>query len=238
MQIQKICKWRIHEKLINIIKVREKQVSHDVFHFEQTIEAFLPVMLQRGSGHIVAMSSMCGIYGVSQKVAYCSSKFAVRGIFHQYFSSHDDSPTIHVSSMKTSICSRGLMEALHEEIRFNEKKADIHFTTIYPFYIDTGLAKDPKYRWSLFINEGNWIMSSRYIGKEHFIREGLTSQITLMHFGFFSISMPPRFRVLCSNVFFCIRVNCRDRVLWDGDKRACSTTISVIALTRLCPLCD
>lgn len=37
------------------------------------------MMLQRGSGHIVAMSSMCGIYGVSQKVAYCSSKFAVRG---------------------------------------------------------------------------------------------------------------------------------------------------------------
>ncbi|XP_012219795.1 short-chain dehydrogenase/reductase family 16C member 6-like [Linepithema humile] len=82
-----------------------------------TIEAFLPMMLQRGSGHIVAMSSMCGIYGVSQKVAYCSSKFAVRG----------------------------LMEALHEEIRL-ERKSNIHFTTIYPFYVDTGLAKDPKYR--------------------------------------------------------------------------------------------
>ncbi|XP_032670358.1 short-chain dehydrogenase/reductase family 16C member 6-like [Odontomachus brunneus] len=96
----------------------EKTFNVNVFSNFWTIEAFLPMMLQRGSGHIVAMSSMCGIYGVSQKVAYCSSKFAVRG----------------------------LMEALQDEIRFNEKKTNIHFTTIYPFYIDTGLAKDPKYR--------------------------------------------------------------------------------------------
>ncbi|TGZ46019.1 Uncharacterized protein DBV15_09882 [Temnothorax longispinosus] len=83
-----------------------------------TIEAFLPMMLMKGSGHIVAISSMCGIYGVSQKVAYCSSKFAVRG----------------------------LMEALREEVRLDERKPNIHFTTIYPFYVDTGLARDPKYR--------------------------------------------------------------------------------------------
>ncbi|XP_014486254.1 PREDICTED: short-chain dehydrogenase/reductase family 16C member 6-like [Dinoponera quadriceps] len=96
----------------------EKTFNVNVFSNFWTIEAFLPTMLQRGSGHIVAMSSMCGIYGVSHKVAYCSSKFAVRG----------------------------LMEALHEEIRLNERKPNIHFTTIYPFYIDTGLARDPKYR--------------------------------------------------------------------------------------------
>lgn len=36
-------------------------------------------MLQRGRGHIVGISSMCGICGVSQKVPYCASKFAVRG---------------------------------------------------------------------------------------------------------------------------------------------------------------
>ncbi|XP_077272551.1 firelighter [Temnothorax americanus] len=83
-----------------------------------TIEAFLPMMLMKGSGHIVAISSMCGIYGVSQKVAYCSSKFAVRG----------------------------LMEALREEVRLDERKPNIQFTTIYPFYVDTGLARDPKYR--------------------------------------------------------------------------------------------
>ncbi|XP_029168022.1 short-chain dehydrogenase/reductase family 16C member 6-like [Nylanderia fulva] len=96
----------------------EKTFNVNVFSNFWTIEAFLPLMLQKGSGHIVAISSMCGIYGVSQKVAYCSSKFAVRG----------------------------LMEALHEEVRLDERKSNIHFTTIYPFYVDTGLAKDPKYR--------------------------------------------------------------------------------------------
>lgn len=38
------------------------------------------------------------------------------------------------------------MEALYEEVRMNPKKLDIHFTTIYPFYVDTGLAKNPKFR--------------------------------------------------------------------------------------------
>ncbi|XP_020278113.1 17-beta-hydroxysteroid dehydrogenase 13-like [Pseudomyrmex gracilis] len=96
----------------------ENTFNINVFSNFWTIEAFLPMMLQKGSGHIVAMSSMCGFYGVSQKVAYCSSKFAVRG----------------------------LMEALREEVRLDERKPNIFFTTIYPFYVDTGLARDPKYR--------------------------------------------------------------------------------------------
>ncbi|XP_066601208.1 17-beta-hydroxysteroid dehydrogenase 13-like [Prorops nasuta] len=83
-----------------------------------TIEALLPAMLLRDRGHIVSMSSMCGFYGVSEKVSYCASKFAVRG----------------------------LMEALNEEVKMLSKNSKIHFTTIYPFYVDTGLAKDPHYR--------------------------------------------------------------------------------------------
>lgn len=39
------------------------------------------------------------------------------------------------------------MEALREEVRLDAKKSDIRFTMIYPFYVDTGLARDPKYRW-------------------------------------------------------------------------------------------
>ncbi|GAB1862027.1 NADP-retinol dehydrogenase [Camponotus japonicus] len=106
------------EKTFNVNVLSNFWMFHNDSYFKQTIEAFLPLMLQKNSGHIVAISSMCGIYGVSQKVAYCSSKFAVRG----------------------------LMEALHEEVRLDERKSNIHFTTIYPFYVDTGLAKDPKYR--------------------------------------------------------------------------------------------
>ncbi|XP_001601575.1 estradiol 17-beta-dehydrogenase 11-like [Nasonia vitripennis] len=83
-----------------------------------TLQAFLPAMLQNKKGHIVSMCSMCGFYGVLNKVPYCSSKFAIRG----------------------------LVEGLHEELRLAADSSNINFTTVYPFYADTGLAKDPKYR--------------------------------------------------------------------------------------------
>lgn len=38
------------------------------------------------------------------------------------------------------------MEALYEELRLDHKYTNIRFTTVYPFYVDTGLARDPKYR--------------------------------------------------------------------------------------------
>lgn len=40
------------------------------------------------------------------------------------------------------------MDALHEELRLDPKFNNIRFTTIYPFYVDTGLARDPKYRYT------------------------------------------------------------------------------------------
>ncbi|XP_014211257.1 17-beta-hydroxysteroid dehydrogenase 13-like [Copidosoma floridanum] len=83
-----------------------------------TIQAFLPSMLHKKKGHIVSMCDMCGYYGVPNKVPYCSSKHAVRG----------------------------LMDGLVEELRLAVKDAKIHFTTVYPFYVDTGLAPDPNYR--------------------------------------------------------------------------------------------
>lgn len=84
------------------------------------LQAFLPSMVQRNYGHIVAISSMAGIFGQGNIVPYCASKFAVRG----------------------------LMEALHEELRSmnKEKPLNIKFTTIYPYMVNTGLCKNPSYR--------------------------------------------------------------------------------------------
>lgn len=45
----------------------------------QTTQAFLPSMIQRNHGHIVALSSMAGFIGLANLVPYCASKFAVRG---------------------------------------------------------------------------------------------------------------------------------------------------------------
>ncbi|XP_076682233.1 firelighter [Andrena cerasifolii] len=112
----------------------EKMFSVNVLSHFWTIEAFLPSMLQNGKGHVVCMSSMCGIYGVSQKVTYCSSKFAVRG----------------------------LMDALHEELRLDLRTSNIRFTTIYPFYVNTGLARDPKYRFPYIFG----VLSPQYAAQE------------------------------------------------------------------------
>ncbi|KAK0402727.1 hypothetical protein QR680_016498 [Steinernema hermaphroditum] len=45
-----------------------------------TIRAFLPSMEERNVGQIVAISSIAGFYGETYGMAYCPTKFAVRGI--------------------------------------------------------------------------------------------------------------------------------------------------------------
>ncbi|EZA56272.1 hypothetical protein DMN91_009692 [Ooceraea biroi] len=83
------------------------------------LQAFLPSMIEKNHGHIVALSSLAGIGGLPNLVPYCASKFAVRG----------------------------LMEAMSEELRTSSKgKSLIKFTTIYPYMVDTGLCQKPKIR--------------------------------------------------------------------------------------------
>lgn len=43
-------------------------------------QAFLPKMIEKNRGHIVALSSIAGIVGFKNLVPYCGSKFAVRGM--------------------------------------------------------------------------------------------------------------------------------------------------------------
>lgn len=82
-----------------------------------TLQAFLPAMMERNHGHIVAMSSMAGVIGLRNLVPYCGTKFAVRGI----------------------------MEAIHEELREDPRDfSGIKLTCICPYIVDTGLCKNPK----------------------------------------------------------------------------------------------
>ncbi|XP_013177254.1 PREDICTED: estradiol 17-beta-dehydrogenase 11-like [Papilio xuthus] len=84
------------------------------------IQAFLPHMMETNHGHIVAMSSMAGVVGLRNLVPYCGTKYAVRG----------------------------LMEALHEELREDKRDfSGIKLTTICPYIVDTGLCKNPKIKY-------------------------------------------------------------------------------------------
>ncbi|XP_011295558.1 epidermal retinol dehydrogenase 2 [Musca domestica] len=102
-------------------KPLEKQTPDDirrtfeinVFAHFWTLEAFLPHMKEQNRGHIIALSSMCGVVGIPNLVPYCASKFAVRG----------------------------LMEALYNEMHLGPYKNLIKFTVIYPYAVDTGLCE-------------------------------------------------------------------------------------------------
>nr|XP_018904227.1 PREDICTED: short-chain dehydrogenase/reductase family 16C member 6-like isoform X3 [Bemisia tabaci] len=72
-----------------------------------TIMAFLPKMIENGSGHIVAVSSMAGLSGLANKVPYSATKFGVAG----------------------------LMDALAEE--FKLKSQNIMTTCAHPYFVQT-----------------------------------------------------------------------------------------------------
>nr|CAD7576808.1 unnamed protein product [Timema californicum] len=86
------------------------------------LQAFLPSMIDSNHGHVVCISSMCGVAGVKDMVPYCTSKFAVSG----------------------------LMDSLGEEMR--AYATGVKVTTVYPFYVDTGMARDPAFRFPLLFS--------------------------------------------------------------------------------------
>ncbi|KAH8396425.1 hypothetical protein KR222_010069, partial [Zaprionus bogoriensis] len=99
---------------------QETRLMYDInvlAHF-WIIQAFLPEMIERNEGSFVALSSCAGLFGLPNLVPYCGTKFAVRGY----------------------------MSALAEELRQKNPQSNIKLTTIYPYMIDTGLCKNPRYR--------------------------------------------------------------------------------------------
>lgn len=86
----------------------------NVFAHFWMLDTFLPGMKAADKGHIVFLSSMAGVIGLKNLVPYCASKFAVRG----------------------------LAEAIMDECRDDGHK-NLHFTSIFPYMVDTGLCKKP-----------------------------------------------------------------------------------------------
>jgi all-trans-retinol dehydrogenase (NAD+) len=80
--------------------------------------AFLPGMLERGAGHVVNIASAAGLAGVPRLADYSASKFAVVGFD----------------------------ESLRLELR--RQRSEVVTTIVCPFYIDTGMFRGAKTRFS------------------------------------------------------------------------------------------
>lgn len=86
-----------------------------------TLKAFLPSMIERNSGHIVTISSVAGLIGVTGLADYSASKFAVFG----------------------------LHEALRTELR--RQKTKIATTVVCPLFINTGMFDGVQTRFPLLL---------------------------------------------------------------------------------------
>ncbi|KAL7637828.1 UNVERIFIED_CONTAM: hypothetical protein RMT77_011440 [Armadillidium vulgare] len=98
----------------------ERTFRVNVYAHYWTIQEWLPTFLKKGRGHIVSVSSLCGVSGLPNLVPYCSSKFAVTG----------------------------LIEALNEELRV--QNPNVKLTRVHPFHVNTGIIKSPRVRFSSF----------------------------------------------------------------------------------------
>lgn len=67
-----------------LLKHNESEIRQmfevNVFANFWILESFLPHMVAKGRGHVIAMSSMAGMIGLNNLVPYCATKFAVRGL--------------------------------------------------------------------------------------------------------------------------------------------------------------
>ncbi|XP_029166764.1 short-chain dehydrogenase/reductase family 16C member 6-like [Nylanderia fulva] len=89
-----------------------------------TLQAFLPSMIEKNYGHVVAIASGVSFFGSVHGTVYCATKAAVKV----------------------------LMEAISEELRmYSNEKSLIKFTTIFPALVLTGIAKKPRMRFPIIM---------------------------------------------------------------------------------------
>jgi short-subunit dehydrogenase len=74
-------------------------------------KAFLPGMLERGSGHIINVSSVFGLFGVPTQAAYCSAKHAVKGfnesLYYELLDTGVQVHSVHPGGVDTGIVRHG-----------------------------------------------------------------------------------------------------------------------------------
>jgi len=116
----------------------EKEVADiinvNVIGVVNSVTAVIPQMIQRGSGHLVAISSLAAYRGLPKSAAYCASKAAMSALFEglriDLLATGVDVTIIHPGFIKTSMTSElkrrpYLMEldyAIHKIVRAIEKR--------------------------------------------------------------------------------------------------------------------
>ncbi|MEM8583959.1 MAG: SDR family NAD(P)-dependent oxidoreductase [Bacteroidota bacterium] len=88
---------------------------------------FLPQMLKANSGSIINISSIMGMLGIARQVAYCTSKFAVRGFTEslrmELFGTNIRTLCVHPGAVQTNIVNDSLIGENHNETH-REKLAE------------------------------------------------------------------------------------------------------------------
>ena len=81
-------------------------------------QAFLPMLLEKRSGHIVNVSSIFGLIGTPSHSDYCASKFAVRGFTEALMTELNNSPVqvhlVHPGGIATNIARSAGAQAFNK----------------------------------------------------------------------------------------------------------------------------
>ena len=129
------------------------------------MQKFLPAMINLNEGSIVSMCSIAGHMGTPYMVPYSASKHGVKGDIDIIYNSavcflYLIYVIIYVSILYwyVSIQFRrsiyyyiGMVEALHQELRYSHPDNKIHLMNVSPFIIDTGMVKGASIRFPSMI---------------------------------------------------------------------------------------
>ncbi|CAH0727620.1 unnamed protein product, partial [Brenthis ino] len=102
-----------------------KMIETNLLAHFWVIQAFLPYMIERRRGHIVAINSSAGLSACTQMVPYCAAKFGLRG----------------------------LMDSMSEELRQQTWTKNISTTSVYLGTVATGLYPTPSHRFISWYSE-------------------------------------------------------------------------------------
>jgi len=98
------------------------------------VRAFLPILLEQGSGVIVNTSSVFGLLGMPFQSAYCASKFAVRGftdsLRQELRGTGVRAATVHPGGVKTNIARNARYHDNPLGLEMTAEEAANHFESI------------------------------------------------------------------------------------------------------------